>query len=129
MKGKKERIDTTPSAAPLTSSPFADLPEKVPQDLPKGVVLPSAGEKAAEGRAEVPFRIARTRKGGYPIFIERRAAGKTVTVIRNVSGDTESLLAMLKRHCAAGGKAFEDNIEIQGDHCAKVEALFRQKGL
>lgn len=59
--------------------------------------------------------------------MERRAAGKSVTIVRNLSGDTEGLLALLKKHCAAGGKAFADSIEIQGDHRAKVEAFLREK--
>jgi translation initiation factor 1 len=74
------------------------------------------------------FRVARTRKGEYPIFLERRAAGKTVTIVRNLSGDTNALLALLKRHCAAGGKAFADCVEIQGDHRSKVNSFLREKG-
>lgn len=86
-------------------------------------------EKPALSKPAAPFRVARTRKGGYPISVERRAAGKTVTVVRNVSGDTEALLTMLKKRCAAGGKAFEDSVEVQGDHRDKVEAFLREQGL
>lgn len=129
MREKKQRIDTSGPVSPLTSNPFADLlggtlhspePNRAPAPSP---------EAAPTVKTSPPFRIARTKKGGYPIFLEKRAAGKTVTVLRNVSGDAEALLALLKKRCAAGGKAFDDSVEIQGDHCARVEAFLREKAL
>ncbi len=129
MKKEKIRIDTSGPPASLTSNPFAELLGNLPETpvsspAPASSAAPRSADKPAPG-----FRIAKTRKGGYPIFLEKRAAGKTVTVLRNLSGDTESLLSLLKKRCAAGGKAFEDSIEIQGDHCAKVEAFLREQSL
>lgn len=92
-------------------------------------VLPLPPQEACEEKPEAKFHVERTRKGGYPIFLEKRAAGKTVTIIRNLSGDTEALLALLKKRCAAGGKALVDSVEIQGDHRTKVDAFLREKGL
>lgn len=120
--GKTERVDVNASSEPLTDNPFAALRGAVPEKLPAGP------DKPSPVNVNPPFRIERTRKGGYPIAMERRAAGKSVTIIRNVSGDVDALLSLLKKHCAAGGKAFEDSVEVQGDHGAKIEAFLREKG-
>ena len=61
--------------------------------------------------------------------MEKRRAGKVVTIIRNVSGNTDVLVTALKKRCAAGGKAFADSVEIQGDHGSRVEVFLREKGL
>jgi translation initiation factor 1 (eIF-1/SUI1) len=73
-----------------------------------------------------PYRIAKTRKGGLPVTVEKRARGKVVTVVRNISGDGASLLKDLKRRCGAAGVVREDSIEIQGDHRGKVEAYLKE---
>lgn len=101
------------------SNPFASLLGK----FPEGPAV--VADKAAPLKSVTSFRVGRTKKGGYPISLEKRSSGKTVTVIRNVSGDTEALLTLLKKRCAAGGKAFEDWVEVQGDHRERVETLLR----
>jgi translation initiation factor 1 len=129
VRGKTKRVDITGPASPLTSNPFSQLGATPPERLRES---PEPAQPPQEPRARKPqaaFRVERTRKGSYPIIVERRAAGKSVTIVRNLSGDTEALLALLKKHCAAGGKAFADSIEIQGDHRAKVETFLREKGL
>jgi translation initiation factor 1 (eIF-1/SUI1) len=72
------------------------------------------------------FSVSRTKKGGYPIELEKRSGGKVVTIVRKISGDTEALLRVFRKLCAAGGKAGEDSIELQGDHRAKVETFLRK---
>jgi translation initiation factor 1 (eIF-1/SUI1) len=119
MKEKKPEANTG-SADPVSDvNPFSQLLGK----FPEGPAV--AADRSAPVKSVTSFRVGRTKKGGYPIFVEKRSAGKTVTVIRNVSGDTEALLALLKKRCAAGGKAFEDWVEVQGDHREKVEVLLR----
>ena len=123
MPGKRARVDTAASAAPLMSNPFAALPALtgiVPEAAPEAEATPVSKNRA--------FHVARTRKGGYPVSLEKRPSGKMATVVRNVSGDAEALVSLLKKRCAAGGKAFEDAIEIQGDQRAKVEAALREFG-
>ena len=71
------------------------------------------------------FTVERTRKGGYPISLEKRPSGKVVTIIRNVSGDAEGLLKLLKKKCGAGGCLADNAIEIQGDHRERIEAILR----
>lgn len=128
MKEKSKRLDVSGPASSLTSNPFAQLSGTPPEKLSENPV-PVPPVKPHEVKVQVRFRIERTRKGGYPIFVEKRAAGKTVTIIRSVFGDTDALLSLLKKRCAAGGKAFTDSVEIQGDHRSKVEALLREQGL
>jgi translation initiation factor 1 len=129
MKHKPQRIDTAGPASSLTSNPFSQLSATPPEKLHENAVPQLPPQEPRKDKSGAPFRVERTRKGGYPIFVENRSAGKTVTIVRNLSGNAEALLALLKKHCAAGGKAFEDSVEIQGDHRAKVEAFLREKGL
>jgi translation initiation factor 1 (eIF-1/SUI1) len=124
MKDKKLHIETTGPATSLTANPFASL-LKGADDLPLEPKPATAELRVVMGRR---FTIGKTKKGGYPVSIEKRAAGKVVTIIRNISGDTAFLLSLLKKHCAAGGKAFEDSVEIQGDHSGKIEAYLRKEG-
>jgi translation initiation factor 1 (eIF-1/SUI1) len=129
MKEKPKRVDIAGPASSLTSNPFSGLGAP-PQESPRAISAPaSPPEKPREERPQAGFRVERTKKGNYPVFLEKRAAGKTVTIVRNLSGATEALLALLRKHCAAGGKAFADSVEIQGDHCTKVETFLRGKGL
>ncbi len=67
-------------------------------------------------------RVMRDRKG---------RGGKTVTVITGVPahGETIATLAQqLKKLCGSGGTIKEGNIEIQGDHCDKVQAKLTEMG-
>ncbi len=121
MSDRPKRLDTSGPPTSLTSNPFASLGTVPHEQL-------AEAPPRTEAPSQPKFRIERTRKGGYPIAVERRSAGKTVTIVRNVSGDTDALLSLLKKHCAAGGKAYEDSVEVQGNHLAKVEALLRQEG-
>ncbi|HPO16598.1 MAG TPA: hypothetical protein PLI09_24390 [Candidatus Hydrogenedentes bacterium] len=129
MSGKNKRISTSGPATSLTSSPFAQLRSAEGFPAVADNPPPHSPQAPPKIKSAPAFRIARTKKGNYPIFLEKRAAGKTVTVIRNVSGDLDALLALLKKKCAAGGKAFEDSVEIQGDHCAKIESFLRENGI
>jgi translation initiation factor 1 len=120
MAAKKKRVDVSGERTPLTDSPFASLDnlkgglptQSVPQSAPKAEILEEVS---------VPYRVARTRKGGWPVSFEKRAAGKLVTVIGRVSGDGGALLKALRKLCATGGVLKEDVIELQGDHRARVE--------
>ena len=61
----------------------------------------------------------------------KRRAGKTVTVAAGFQHTPESLAslaAVLKKKCGSGGTAKDTEIEIQGDHVAKVIAELQKLG-
>ncbi len=121
---RKTRIDTSGETSPLTDNPFAGL-DGIKTDLPTG---PEREESAVEEEALAAgprVHVTRTRKGGFPVFLEKRPGGKNVTVIRNISGDAEALLRTLRKRLGAGGAIREDAIEIQGDHRDKVIEILR----
>lgn len=125
MVAKKQRVDVSTDRTPLTDSPFGALgglkgqlpDEPAPAPVPRAEILDDA---------PVAFRVARTRKGGWPVSFEKRKAGKLVTVIGNVSGDGGALLKLLRKLCATGGVWKDDVIELQGDHRTRVEAFLAQ---
>ena len=109
---------------PLRDNPFAVLAKSVGDRSPGDV--PVSQKESTTKAAARPCRVARTRKGGLPVAVEKRARGKVVTVVRNISGDSEALLKELKRRCGAGGVVREDSIEIQGDHKDTVKAYLEE---
>ncbi len=119
----KKRIDRSGDVKPLTDNPFASLAERAATDSKPPTA--SSTDRMQPAPSELPFQITKTRKGGLPIFVEKRAKGKTVTVIRNVTGDAQELLRTLKKRCGAGGVFRDGEVEIQGDHCAAVEQFLR----
>ncbi|MBI5095578.1 MAG: translation initiation factor [Candidatus Hydrogenedentes bacterium] len=129
MHNKKNRADVSSDTAPLTDNPFGGLESLVGSDpkppVPQGPARPAPQKEPSQPKPL--FRVARTRKGGFPVFLEKRAAGKTVTVIRNVTGDADALLSLLRKKCGAGGVIRDGEVELQGDHRAKVEAYLKEQ--
>ena len=119
---KTSRVDVSQDRSPLTDSPFGAL-GALRDGLPKTPVAPEAPKAEIIDDTPAPYKVARTKKGGWPVSFQKRAVGKLVTVIGNVSGDGGALLKALRKHCATGGVFKEDTIELQGDHRAKVEAF------
>ena len=65
------------------------------------------------------------------LAIERRAKGKTVTVVKGLAAadnDLPALLKRLKNHCGAGGTMSGDDLEIQGDHLERLRKLLGEIG-
>ncbi len=61
----------------------------------------------------------------------KKRGGKTVTVITGIPADANaiaSLAQQLKKLCGSGGTVKDDVIEIQGDHCDKVQAKLTDLG-
>ncbi len=61
----------------------------------------------------------------------KQRGGKTVTVITGVPASDEgiaSLAQQLKKLCGSGGTVKDGVIEIQGDHCEKVQAKLTELG-
>jgi translation initiation factor 1 len=81
-----------------------------------------------KARAPVPagdgvVRVSREKQG---------RAGKLVTVVRGLQGDTAALAGWgkkLRTACGAGGSVKDGVLEVQGDHVERVLALLAEAGL
>jgi translation initiation factor 1 len=81
-----------------------------------------AGATTATKKSDGIVRVMRDRK---------QRGGKTVTVITGVPGNDDALTTLaqqLKKLCGSGGTVKDGNIEIQGDHCDKVQEKLTQLG-
>ncbi len=59
----------------------------------------------------------------------KQRGGKTVTVVTGLpASDLTSLAQQLKKLCGSGGTVKDGTIEIQGDHCDKVQAKLTVQG-
>ncbi len=76
--------------------------------------------------------IAKKSDGIVRIMRDRKhRGGKTVTVIAGVPGSSNEIAALaqqLKKFCGSGGTVKDGVIEIQGDHCEKVQAKLSELG-
>jgi translation initiation factor 1 len=61
----------------------------------------------------------------------KHRGGKTVTVIAGILTDDDTLNTIaqqLKKLCGSGGTVKDGTIEIQGDHCEKVQVRLTEMG-
>lgn len=120
MPKQRQRIPLNDDR-PLSDTPFAAL-------LGGGVApAPAASPPPDPADGGGPaWSVARTRKGGLPVFLEKRGGGRVVTIVREAEGDLAGALASLRRLCGAGGAVRDGSIELQGDHRERVEAYLRE---
>jgi translation initiation factor 1 len=79
-------------------------------------------EQAPAKKGDGVVRIMRDRK---------QRGGKTVTVITGIPANADAIAALaqqLKKLCGSGGTVKDGVIEIQGDHCDKVQAKLTELG-
>lgn len=65
------------------------------------------------------------------LAVEKRKKGKVVTVIRGLSragNDLPTLLSLLQSKCGAGGALDENQLEIQGQHVARIRVALSELG-
>ncbi len=70
-------------------------------------------------------------KQSLKVRVEKRKRGKLVTVISGftcAAAQTQQTLSHLQSQCGAGGCVDQQNIELQGDHAARVPALLVARG-
>jgi translation initiation factor 1 (eIF-1/SUI1) len=122
MAKNSKKIDVSADQGALRDNPFAALGGMVSgQDLPDAKVVEESVTAEILYKVKQPYSVGRTRKGGWPVRREKRGAGKTVTLIQQVSGDTKALLKALQKQLGVGGKIDGDVIQLQGDHVGVVE--------
>jgi translation initiation factor 1 len=84
-----------------------------------------------EGKLDSPADADPSKQTIRVAIDRKRRAGKSVTVASGFQLSAESLAqlaATLKKKCGAGGAAKESEIEIQGDHVARVAAELERLG-
>lgn len=83
------------------------------------------------GKLDAPKDVEPSKQTIRVAVDRKRRAGKTVTVASGFQHTPESLASLaqtLKKKCGSGGTAREGEIEIQGDHAAKVAGELRGLG-
>lgn len=84
-----------------------------------------------QDKLETPADADSTKQSIRVVTDRKRRAGKTVTVASGFKLTPETLTsvaAALKKKCGAGGTAKDGEIEIQGDHVARVAAELEKMG-
>ncbi len=97
-----------------------------------GPAIPTPrNNSAARGKLDTAKDVDPSKQTIRVATDKKRRAGKTVTVASGFSHTPESLAALaqtLKKKCGSGGTAKDGEIEIQGDHVARVAEELRKLG-
>ena len=83
------------------------------------------------GKLATPVDIDTVKQIIRVTLDKKRRAGKTVTVASGFQHTAETLASVaqtLKKKCGSGGTAKDGEIEIQGDHVARVRAELEKLG-
>lgn len=83
------------------------------------------------GKLESPADVEPAKQTIRVAVDRKRRAGKTVTVasgFQHAPETLEKLAGTLKKKCGSGGTAKDAEIEIQGDHAAKIAAELEKIG-
>lgn len=92
----------------------------------------ACGELEEECKCPPPAKVYKAaEKQTARVTVEKRKAGKTVTVVRGLKADESNLpelLTNLKSACGAGGTLREHDIELQGDQASQVKSFLISRG-
>ena len=83
------------------------------------------------GKLDTPTDAEASKQTIRVTLDRKRRAGKTVTLATGFQHTPDTLAAVaqtLKKKCGSGGTAKDGEIEIQGDHAAKVAAELQRLG-
>ena len=83
------------------------------------------------GKLETPVDADVARQSIRVTLDKKRRAGKSVTLAAGFQHTAETLATIaqtLKKKCGSGGTAKDGEIEIQGDHVAKVKMELEKLG-
>ena len=109
------------------------MPDRLVYSTDSGRVntCPTCGQPYKLCRCDQPS-TSKKSDGIVRIMRDRKhRGGKTVTVITGVPASNEvitTLAQQLKKLCGSGGTVKDGVIEIQGDHCEKVQAKLSELG-
>ena len=93
---------------------------------------PEAAKRLREsGQLDEPKDVEPSKQTIRVAVDRKRRAGKTVTVASGFQHTPETLASVaqtLKKKCGSGGTAKDGEIEIQGDHVAKIAGELQKMG-
>lgn len=93
---------------------------------------PEAAKRLREsGKLETPTDANVAKQTIRVTLDKKRRAGKTVTIAAGFQHTPETLATVaqtLKKKCGSGGTAKDAEIEIQGDHVARVKGELERMG-
>jgi len=110
------------------------MPDRVVYSTDSGRVItcPICGQLYTQCQCDQPVTSSKKSDGIVRVMRDRKQrGGKTVTVITGILADAEALATLaqqLKKLCGSGGTLKGTTIEIQGDHCEKVQAKLTALG-
>ena len=109
------------------------MPDRLVYSTDSGRVntCPTCGQPYKLCRCDQPS-TSKKSDGIVRIMRDRKhRGGKTVTVITGVPANNEKITTLaqqLKKLCGSGGTVKNGVIEIQGDHCEKVQTRLSEMG-
>ena len=123
------------SAGGQTASIFAAL-ALAPTSKPRTAASTAAATASAAAPTPDPslgplgYFVTGSKKGAFPVGLEKRGCGKKVTVVKNVVGDAGALLQALKKRLGCGGAVCPggSSVEVQGERKAEVERFLADAG-
>ncbi len=92
---------------------------------------PTCGQPYKQCRCDQPSASKKSDDIVRVLRDRKHRGGKTVTVITGVPANNETITTLaqqLKKLCGSGGTVKDGVIEIQGDHCEKVQARLNDLG-
>ncbi len=110
------------------------MPDRIVYSTDGGrmTICPTCGQSYKTCRCGQPATTTKKSDGIVRVMRDRKQrGGKTVTVITGVPANDEALTTLaqqLKKLCGSGGTVKDGSIEIQGDHCEKVQAKLTELG-
>ena len=95
----------------------------------KAELAKNVSKSAAAGVNENPGKAREVQS--VKVFTVRRRFGKLMTIVEGIDEhdiDIKELTKTLKAKCACGGTAKKGQIELQGDHKARVKEVLSEMG-
>jgi len=106
-------------------------PKRTVYSTEQGRTCPKCGWPARSCRCAGNLEQPVPEKIVARLRIERAGRkGKTVTVVEGLPRNAaflKQLAGELKKACGSGGTAFDDRVEIQGEHLDRLRDLLRSK--
>ena len=110
------------------------MPDRIVYSTDSGRIThcPTCGQPYKQCHCEQPTATTKKTDSFVRLMRDRKGrGGKTVTVITGVPGNEaaiSTLAQQLKKLCGSGGTSKDGVIEIQGDHCDKVQTKLVELG-